>query len=100
MGVAELWRPSLWRGRVGLIRPMSHRFCGACDRVRVTADGRMKPCLHSADEVDLRGLSGRALERAIVEAVRLKPAHHDMYEGDDGPGRASGSVRGMNRIGG
>ena len=99
-GVAELWRPSLWRGRVGLIRPMSHRFCGACDRVRVTADGRMKPCLHSADEVDLRGLSGRALERAIVEAVRLKPAHHDMYEGDDGPGRASGSVRGMNRIGG
>lgn len=94
-GVAELYTAPGWKGRVGLIRPMSHRFCAGCTRLRLTADGRLKPCLHSADEVPLRGLSGQALEQEIERALALKPAHHDM----DG-GRPSQSARPMNRIGG
>lgn len=94
-GVAELFSAPGWAGRVGLIRPMSHRFCAGCTRVRVTADGRLKPCLHSADEVPLRGLRGEALREAILAGIALKPAHHGM----DGA-HASESARPMNEIGG
>lgn len=94
-GVAELFSAPGWGGRVGLIRPMSHRFCSGCTRVRVTADGRLKPCLHSADEVALRGLHGEALRRAILDGIALKPEHHGM----DGS-HASQSARAMNEIGG
>ena len=74
---------------------MSHRFCSGCTRIRVTADGRLKPCLHSADEVPLRGLEGEALTRALLAGIALKPAHHRM----DGT-HASESARAMNEIGG
>ena len=94
-GVAELFSAPGWAGRVGLIRPMTHRFCAGCTRIRVTADGRLKPCLHSADEVDLRGLAGEALREALLADIALKPAHHDM----DGA-HASESARAMNEIGG
>lgn len=94
-GVAELFSASGWGGRVGLIRPMSHRFCAGCTRVRVTADGRLKPCLHTADEVVLRGLHDEELRRAILGGMALKPAHHGM----DGA-HASQSARAMNEIGG
>ena len=94
-GVAELFSAPGWAGRVGLIRPMSHRFCAGCTRIRVTADGRLKPCLHSVDEVSLRGLEGGALREAILAAIALKPAHHGM----DGA-HASESARAMNEIGG
>lgn len=94
-GVAELFSAPGWAGRVGLIRPMSHRFCAGCTRIRVTADGRLKPCLHSADEVSLRGLAGEALHEALLAGIALKPAHHDM----DGA-HASESARAMNEIGG
>lgn len=94
-GVAELFSVPGWAGRVGLIRPMSHRFCAGCTRIRVTADGRLKPCLHSADEVALRGLSGEELREALLAGIALKPAHHGM----DGT-HASESARSMNEIGG
>lgn len=94
-GVAELFSVPGWAGRVGLIRPMSHRFCAGCTRIRVTADGRLKPCLHSADEVSLRGLAGEELRAALLAGIALKPAHHDM----DGT-HASDSARAMNEIGG
>lgn len=94
-GVAELFSAPGWAGRVGLIRPMSHRFCFGCTRIRVTADGRLKPCLHSADEVPLRGLEGEALTKALLAGIALKPAHHGM----DGT-HASESARAMNEIGG
>lgn len=94
-GVAELFSVPGWAGRVGLIRPMSHRFCAGCTRIRVTADGRLKPCLHSADEVSLRGLAGEELRAALLAGIALKPAHHDM----DGT-HASESARAMNEIGG
>lgn len=94
-GVAELWRPAGFRGTVGLIRPLSHRFCADCDRIRVTADGCLKPCLHSAREIPLRGKHGEALVRTIAEGMQTKPREHHMADG-----HASESHRGMNRIGG
>lgn len=92
-GVAELYRVPGYRGTVGLIRPMTNCFCGSCDRIRVTADGKLKPCLHSAAEIPLRGLHGTALETAIRAGVLAKPARHHLSQGSDTP-------RCMNQIGG
>ncbi len=94
-GVAGLYTAPGWKGKIGLIRPMSRRFCSGCTRIRITSDGKLKPCLHSSDEIALRGLSGAALEDAIRAGIALKPAHHEM-----GEGHASSSRRAMNEIGG
>ena len=94
-GVSELYQAPGWKGSVGLIRPMTHRFCSSCDRIRVTADGSLKPCLHSAAEVNLRGLSGQDLVEAIRAGIAAKPRGHRMDNG-----RASDSLRAMNEIGG
>ena len=80
---------------MGLIEPMSHRFCGSCDRIRVTADGRLKPCLHSSQEIPLRGLHGEALRQAVRAGITAKPARH--YMAEEGRSRAA---RDMNEIGG
>ena len=94
-GVAELWHAPGWAGNVGLIRPMSHRFCDGCSRIRVTADGRLKPCLHSAAEIPLRGLHGEALLSELRRGIAAKPAYHHMDQD-----HASQSARDMNEIGG
>lgn len=94
-GVAELWHAPGWVGNVGLIRPMSHRFCDGCSRIRVTADGRLKPCLHSAAEIPLRGLHGEALLAELRRGIAAKPAYHHMDQD-----HASLSARDMNEIGG
>ena len=79
-GVARRFRLPGGRGTVGLIEPLSHRFCGDCDRIRVTADGKLKPCLHSDQELPLRGLHGEELRRAIREGIAAKPERHHMTE--------------------
>ena len=94
-GVARRYRPPGGQGLVGLIEPMSRRFCAQCDRIRVTADGKLKPCLHSGQEIPLRGLHGEALRRAIEDGIAAKPEHHHMTE----TGR-SAAGRDMNQIGG
>jgi len=94
-GVARRFRPPSGPGLVGLIEAMSHRFCAQCDRIRVTADGKLKPCLHSSQEVPLRGLHGEELRRAIRDGIAAKPERHHMTE----TGR-SGAGRTMNQIGG
>lgn len=94
-GVAETYSAPGWAGTVGLIRPISHRFCEGCNRIRLTADGMVKPCLHSAAEIPMKGLHGGALVEALREAIAHKPARHQMVE--DG---TSHSVRAMNEIGG
>ncbi|MBR3561222.1 MAG: GTP 3',8-cyclase MoaA [Oscillospiraceae bacterium] len=92
-GVAELYRVPGYRGTVGLIRPMSRCFCAECDRIRVTADGKLKPCLHSSAELPLRGLHGIDLENAIRQGASIKPSRHHLAQGSDTP-------RGMYEIGG
>ncbi|MBE6990899.1 MAG: GTP 3',8-cyclase MoaA [Ruminococcaceae bacterium] len=93
-GVAELYRAPGWRGTVGLIRPISCCFCAACDRIRITADGRLKPCLHSRQEISLRGLHGMELEETIRQGVAVKPLRHHLAAG------GSDSPRAMHEIGG
>ena len=94
-GVSLLYRLPGALGTVGLIEPMSHAFCSNCSRIRITADGKLKPCLHSETEIPLRGLSGEALREAIMRGVAMKPKQHELTR--DGESRAG---RGMNEIGG
>lgn len=76
------------KGRIGLINPISHRFCDNCNRLRLTADGKLKPCLHSNMEIDVRGilrdekLDDRyaALGQAVAEAINAKPKHHTLND--------------------
>ncbi|NCB06383.1 MAG: GTP 3',8-cyclase MoaA, partial [Clostridia bacterium] len=72
-GVAERYRLPGAAGTVGLIRPMTHSFCASCGRIRVTADGKLKPCLHSREEIPLRGLHGEALLQKMREGIWHKP---------------------------
>ncbi|MCL2226309.1 MAG: GTP 3',8-cyclase MoaA [Oscillospiraceae bacterium] len=94
-GVAKLYKLPDGLGTVGLISPISSHFCPTCNRIRVASDGKLKPCLHSSDEIDLRGLSGKALEDAISAAIFGKPLKHKLDAGE-----TSGSARNMNQIGG
>lgn len=94
-GVAARYRLPGAIGTVGLIRPMSCSFCARCARLRLTADGKLKPCLHAKEEISVRDLHGAALEDAILQAARSKPAAHTLT------GRhASDSLRDMNEVGG
>ena len=94
-GVSALYRLDGAPGTVGLINPISCHFCAKCNRIRVTADGKLKPCLHSADEIDLRGLSDEQLYETMRRAVLDKPLRHRLEEQG-----VSGSLRNMNAIGG
>lgn len=94
LGVARRYRLPGARGTVGLISPMSHDFCGKCRRIRVTADGKLKGCLHSREELSLRGLHGAALEAAIREGIMQKPRRHHLTD------HPSDTARTMNQIGG
>jgi GTP 3',8-cyclase len=53
---AQLWQVDAGRGKVGIIASVSHAFCSACDRTRLTADGQVRNCLFASQETDIRGL--------------------------------------------
>ena len=93
--VARMYTAPGWAGTVGLIAAMSACFCERCSRVRLTADGKLKPCLHSSEEYPLRGLHGDVLREAILSAIQKKPARHNLSDA-----RPSESARPMNEIGG
>ena len=94
-GVSKLYRKPGSKGSVGLISPISNHFCPTCNKVRVTADGKLKPCLHSAEEIDLKGLHGSELAETIRDAILAKPFEHELARED-----YSRSRRNMNAIGG
>lgn len=93
-GVALRYRLPGARGTVGFISPLSHTFCAQCRRLRVTADGKLKSCLHSREEISLKGLRGPELEEAIRQGILQKPQEHHLTE------RPSDTPRNMNQIGG
>ena len=93
-GVASLYRLPGARGTVGLIRPLSRHFCAACNRIRVTADGKLKPCLHSDREISLKGAAGAQLRRLISQGILEKPMRHHLTDA------ASECMRNMNQVGG
>lgn len=94
--VARLYKMPHAQGRIGLISPLSNHFCAECNRLRLTADGCLKPCLHSAEEIPVRGLHGDALKAAILTAVSHKPQMHVELSATE----RSESKRSMYRIGG
>ena len=83
------------KGTVGFISPLSRHFCSECNRLRLTADGKLRPCLFSDREVDVRTALRTGGEDAVyecfLEALNLKPdEHHDKV----------GTERKMSQIGG
>jgi len=93
-GVAKIYKIRGQKGRIGLISPISCSFCEDCNRIRLTSDGKLKPCLHSKDEINLKGLSGEELEEVFKRGIYEKPEKHHLEDGK------SESARDMNKIGG
>jgi GTP 3',8-cyclase len=97
---AQLWRVDGGPDRVGVIASVSEKFCGACNRTRLTADGQIRSCLFSREESDLRrllrsGADDDAIEAAWRAAMWTKPAGHGINE----PGFVQ-PARPMSAIGG
>ncbi|MBC2582349.1 GTP 3',8-cyclase MoaA [Clostridium sp. DJ247] len=72
------------KGRVGLINPISCKFCNSCNRLRLTSDGKIKPCLHSNDEIDLRTAlrKGENIKEIITDIIKNKPKEHNLEDGE------------------
>jgi len=87
-GPARYYRLPGARGLIGFISPLSEtHFCASCNRMRLTADGKIRPCLLTDHEVDLKGVlrSGaddEALKGAILLALRTKPDAHHLWDGN------------------
>ncbi|MGI8801606.1 MAG: GTP 3',8-cyclase MoaA [Solirubrobacteraceae bacterium] len=97
---ARTYRFADGRGRIGFINPVSEPFCGDCNRIRLTADGKLRTCLFSLNETDLRepmrtGASDAELEQTIRDAVWRKELKHHVGE----PGFIQ-PARSMSAIGG
>ena len=87
------------RGVIGLISPVSQPYCGTCNRMRLTADGKFHLCLLHDDEIDLRaalrgGMSDAFLQGLLLQAVAAKPTGHQLNQG------RSTEERNMYQIGG
>ncbi len=71
------------KGEIGLIAAMSHKFCKSCNRLRLTADGMIKPCLLSDQQVDIKsalrsGCNDGKIAKILLKAVSMKPDAHDL----------------------
>ncbi len=95
-GVAKLYRLPGAQGNIGLISPVSAHFCAACNRLRLTADGKIRPCLHSSEEYGIKGLGYEDMVRQFEAAILGKPQWH----GELSYARRSRAERNMNQIGG
>ena len=87
-------------GEIGFISPISNHFCDSCDRLRLTADGKLRSCLLSDDEIDVREpLRGQQSDRVIAGLIRKAIARKPKQHGIDA-GSEPGQLRAMSRIGG
>ena len=97
---ARVFRFRDGRGEIGFINPISEPFCADCNRIRLTADGKLRTCLFSLHETDLRGplragAGDRDLEEAIREAVWRKELKHRVNEpGFRRPARTMSAIGG------
>lgn len=96
-GPAKYYQLPGAKGLLGFISPVSSHFCPDCNRLRLTADGKMRPCLFSPEEVDIKGIlrGGKGDEEvldAILRALERKPSDHG--------GVSSFTRRTMSQIGG
>ncbi len=95
-GPARYFRLEGAIGTIGVITPMSHTYCGGCNRVRLTADGRLRTCLFGEDEVDLRTplREGLPLEPFFRSALATKPLEHHLLQ------MHVGGLRALSQVGG
>ncbi len=82
-GPARYFRFDGAPGVIGFISPLTHHFCSSCNRLRLTSDGKLRPCLFSETEIDLRsamrsGASDAEIERLLRLAVEIKPDSHTL----------------------
>lgn len=88
-------------GVIGIISPISDHFCGTCNRLRLTSDGKIRPCLFSKDEVDIKapmrnGAADDEIERLFLYTISIKPERHKLDENI----AAADHIRNMSKIGG
>jgi len=83
-------------GSIGVITPMTHTYCASCNRVRLTADGRLRTCLFGDHEVDLRTplRAGEPLEPFFRRALAEKPKEHQLLQ------MKIGGLRALSQVGG
>jgi cyclic pyranopterin phosphate synthase len=95
-GPAAYWRVPGAAGTIGVITPMTHTYCGSCNRVRLTADGRLRTCLFGDHEVDLRTplRAGIPLEPFVRQALADKPEAHALLQ------RRNGGLMALSQVGG
>ncbi len=89
-GPAVHYRLEGAKGNIGFISPISHAFCKSCNRVRLTAEGFLKSCLHANTGLSIRdlmrsGVDDQGLEEALARAIQMKPVEHrfDQVTGAD-----------------
>ena len=95
-GVAKLYHLPGAQGNIGLISAVSSHFCATCNRIRLTADGKLKPCLHSDQEYSIKGLDYEGMRKEMERAILAKPACHAPLSAAE----RSNAGRNMNQIGG
>jgi len=99
-GPAVYFKLAGGQGSIGFITPMSHKFCSECNRLRMTAEGKLRGCLYDKREIDLKAAlenksSDEDLKKLFIKAISLKPSEHHM---NDGWGKDN--LRTMSQIGG
>ena len=95
-GPAAYYRLDGAPGTIGVITPMTHTYCGSCNRVRLTADGRLRTCLYGDHEVNLRDplRAGDPLQPLFVRALAEKPKEHNLLQ------MQVGGLRALSQVGG
>ncbi|HIJ78849.1 MAG: GTP 3',8-cyclase MoaA [Desulfobulbaceae bacterium] len=99
-GPARVYRFAEAKGGIGFISPISHHFCERCNRLRLTSEGKLRSCLLSDKETDIKtilrsGASDEEVVKVIVDTIINKPKGHNLSEGKGGSCHGS-----MSRIGG
>jgi len=99
-GPARYFRFDEAPGVIGFISALTHHFCGDCNRLRLTADGKLRPCLFSETEIDLKPAlrpmaSDSEIARLLRMAIEVKPEGHNIDQRDD-----LAALKNMSRIGG
>ncbi len=98
-GPAKQYRFAHAKGEIGIISPISNHFCADCNRLRLTADGKLRPCLFSDHEIDIKtslrsGCTQEDIKRLIQQGIAEKPKRHHAGHGNNT------GLRPMSKIGG
>jgi cyclic pyranopterin phosphate synthase len=98
-GPARYYRLLRAKGTIGFITPVSDHFCYHCNRLRLTADGQLRPCLLSDREIDLRtplrqGADAAQIKALILQAIESKPLQHHLNECDHPENRVMSQIGG------